>query len=146
MATLAAEAPSQRTLGQEAGLGALMSAEIIEHRKDLYRAQKSIVKKVSARAREGTSSMPLPAQPTADPQFLSLSCAGPRDQPNQLQRFYYSQWRISSEATWLSEAMALEGETEDGLDDLRDLRAAHGLPRLLRRMLECLPPRMRQAE
>ena len=36
---------------------------------------------------------------------------------NQLQRFYYSQWRISSEATWLSEAMALEGETEDGLDD-----------------------------
>ena len=65
MATLAAEAPSQRTLGQEAGLGALMSAEIIEHRKDLYRAQKSIVKKVSASARgKGASSMPLPAQPT----------------------------------------------------------------------------------
>ena len=82
MATLAAEAPSQRTLGQEAGLGALMSAEIIEHRKDLYRAQKSIVKKVSASARgKGASSMPLPAQPTADPQFLFLSCAGPRDQP-----------------------------------------------------------------
>ena len=36
---------------------------------------------------------------------------------NQLQRFYYAQWRMSGEATWLSEAMALEQETEDGLDD-----------------------------
>jgi hypothetical protein len=116
MATLAAEAPSQRTLGQEAGLGALMSAEIIEHRKDLYRAQKSIVKKVSASAGRELR----PAQPTADPQFLFLSRSlvqGHEINLNQLQRFYYSQWRISSEATWLSEAMALEGETEDGLDD-----------------------------
>ena len=92
-AAMTAPKPEDKTVGekraltQDAGLGALLTAAIIEHRKDLVRAKKAL-------ANRGTA--------------ISL---------NAFQRFYYAHWRRSNEAETLATAMDQEQETDDGLDD-----------------------------
>ena len=72
----------QLTLQQDACLGATLTCAIIEHRKDMWRAQRAL-------ARSGVS--------------VSVG---------ELQRFYYAHFRRSAEAKLLSAAMKAEAEED----------------------------------